>query len=95
MARGGIIETLAGMALVSYLFNSTGRGTDGGPFSGITEGLSNLRGGSPGPHRYPSKARRLQAQGVIMRSEKPSIYQIARSSQEDDFDDIPGYDPYR
>lgn len=95
MARGGLVETLAGMILVDYLFNATGKGTGGGPLSGIRDRFDNLFGRSRGPHRYPSKARRLQAQGITMRSEKPRIYQAHRDDSLDDFDDIPGYNPYR
>lgn len=94
MARSNLFEAAIGMVAVNYLFNSTGNGTGGGPLSGIAGAFDDITG--RGQRNYPSKARRLKAQGVRVNTPPPRIVETVNRSQSiDEFDDIPGYNPYR
>lgn len=94
MARSNLFEAAVGMFAVNYLFNSTGRGTGGGPLSGIAETFDDITGRNR--RNYPSKARKLKAQGVRVNTPAPRIIEsVDRSNRIDDLDDIPGYNPYR
>lgn len=93
MARSNLFEAVVGMAAVNYLFNSTGKGTGGGPLSGITDAFDTITRRN---RRYPSMARKLNAQGVRVNTPAPRIIEsVDRSHNADEFDDIPGYNPYR
>lgn len=93
MARSNFFEVIVGMAAVDYIFNKTGNGTGGGPLAGIRSMASDATYNVRSPKH--SKARMRLDNGVKVAQTTPTIIESAQRSTVDDFDDIPGYNPYR
>lgn len=93
MARSNFFEVIVGMAAVDYIFNKTGNGTGGGPFAGIRSMASDAAYSVHSPKR--TKARMRMDNGIKVGNTTPTIIESAQHSMDDDFDDIPGYNPYR
>lgn len=93
MARSNLFEVVVGMAAVDYIFNKTGKGTGGGPLAGIRSMASDATYNVRSPRR--SKARMRMDNGIKVGNTTPTIIESAQRSMNDDFDDIPGYNPYR
>ena len=93
MARSNLFEVVVGMAAVDYIFNKTGKGTGGGPLAGIRSMASDAAYNVRSPKR--TKARMRMDNGIKVGNTTPTIIESAQRSMNDDFDDIPGYNPYR
>lgn len=93
MARSNLFEVVVGMAAVDYIFNKTGKGTGGGPLAGMRDLISDATHKTHVSKR--TKARMRMDNGIKVGNTTPTIIESAQRSVSDDFDDIPGYNPYR